>query len=190
MKNHPPLENVLLAGCPGPGPRVTCRAGADPANRRHPWKKRRRRSRRNCATARSSPSHPASSPSRKRRSKVGIEYVAVMASFPEELTAIEEALVTNKTKLAVTRIKGIEFKAAELKRAALPVFPHRHEPGQRRDEHAIRARPFQHPRCVFHRHRGRDRPGVRPGRRGRARQLALPLGGGVLQRNRAGPPSR
>ena len=46
--------------------------------------------------------------------KTGPEYIAVLASFPEELAAIETALVPNQTTLASTRIKGIEFKAAEV----------------------------------------------------------------------------
>ena len=46
--------------------------------------------------------------------KTGPEYIAVMASFPEELTAIEAVMVPDKAKLASTRIKGIEFKAAEV----------------------------------------------------------------------------
>ena len=46
--------------------------------------------------------------------RVGPEYDAVMASFPEELAAIEAVMVPDKTKLASTRIKGIEFKAAEV----------------------------------------------------------------------------
>ena len=45
--------------------------------------------------------------------KTGPEYIAVLASFPEELAAIEAVMVPDQTKLAVTRIKGIEFKAAE-----------------------------------------------------------------------------
>ena len=46
--------------------------------------------------------------------KVGPEYLVVMASFPEELAAVEAVLVPDKTKLASTRIKGMEFKAAEV----------------------------------------------------------------------------
>lgn len=46
--------------------------------------------------------------------KTGPDYIAVMASFPEELTAIEAVMVPEKTKLESTRIKGIEFKAAEV----------------------------------------------------------------------------
>ncbi len=46
--------------------------------------------------------------------KSGPEYIAVMASFPEELAAIESVLAPGKTKLESTQIKGIEFKAAEI----------------------------------------------------------------------------
>ena len=46
--------------------------------------------------------------------KTGPEYIAVLASFPEELAAIEAVMVPAKTKLESTRIKGIEFKAAEV----------------------------------------------------------------------------
>ena len=46
--------------------------------------------------------------------KTGPEYIVVMASFPEELTAIEAVMVPEKTRLESTRIKGIEFKAAEV----------------------------------------------------------------------------
>lgn len=46
--------------------------------------------------------------------KTGPEYIAVMASFPEELTAIEAVMVPDKNRLETTRLKGIEFKAAEV----------------------------------------------------------------------------
>ena len=46
--------------------------------------------------------------------KTGPEYVAVMASFPEELAAIEAVMVPDPSKLQTTRLKGIEFKAAEV----------------------------------------------------------------------------
>lgn len=47
-------------------------------------------------------------------SKTGPEYLVVMASFPEELEAIEGIMVPDKAKLATTRIKGIEFKSADV----------------------------------------------------------------------------
>ena len=46
--------------------------------------------------------------------KTGPEYIAVMASFPEELAAIEAVMVPDQKKLESTRIKGIDFKAAEV----------------------------------------------------------------------------
>ncbi len=46
--------------------------------------------------------------------KTGPEYIAVMASFPEELAAIEAMMVPDTSKLETTQIKGIEFKAAEV----------------------------------------------------------------------------
>ncbi len=41
--------------------------------------------------------------------------VAVMASFPEELAAIEQVMVPDPSALVATKINGIEFKTAEIK---------------------------------------------------------------------------
>lgn len=46
--------------------------------------------------------------------ETGAPCVAVMASFPEELEAIEKVLVPDPAKFEVTEINGIRFKAAEV----------------------------------------------------------------------------
>ena len=46
--------------------------------------------------------------------KPGPEYIAVLASFPEELESIINVMVPDKAKLAATRLNGIEFRTAEL----------------------------------------------------------------------------
>ena len=56
---------------------------------------------------------PAPSPAAKA-DKAGPEYTAVMASFPEELHAIEAIMVPDQGLLRSTRINGTEFKAAEV----------------------------------------------------------------------------
>lgn len=45
--------------------------------------------------------------------KAGPEYVAVMASFPQELEAIEALMVPDHAQLRATHVNGIEFKTAE-----------------------------------------------------------------------------
>ena len=42
------------------------------------------------------------------------EYIAVLASFPEELEAIVSVMVPDKTRLHSTRLNGIEFRTAEI----------------------------------------------------------------------------
>ena len=44
----------------------------------------------------------------------GTEYVAVLASFPEELAAIEAAMLSDQTPTANFQINGREFKTAEI----------------------------------------------------------------------------
>ncbi len=48
------------------------------------------------------------------RAEVGAPCVAVMASFPEELAAIEKILVPDPAKFEVTALNGITFKTAEV----------------------------------------------------------------------------
>lgn len=45
--------------------------------------------------------------------KAGPEYTAVMASFPQELEAIEALMVPDHAQLHATHVNGIEFKTAE-----------------------------------------------------------------------------
>jgi adenosylhomocysteine nucleosidase len=46
--------------------------------------------------------------------KIGAPCVAVMASFPEELEAIEKLLAPDPSKFETTKINGITFKTAEI----------------------------------------------------------------------------
>jgi adenosylhomocysteine nucleosidase len=46
--------------------------------------------------------------------QTGPEYIAVLASFPEELQSIEKIMAPDASKLHTERINGVEFKSAEI----------------------------------------------------------------------------
>lgn len=46
--------------------------------------------------------------------QTGPEYIAVLASFPEELQSIEQIMAPDASKLHATHINGVEFKSAEI----------------------------------------------------------------------------
>ena len=132
---------------------------------------------------------PAPSPAPKAE-KAGPEYTAVMASFPQELEAIEDTMVPDHSQLHTTRINGIEFKAAEVGGRRYLFFLTGMSLVNAATSTQFALDHFNIGAVLFTGIAGRDQPGVPPGRRGGAGALGVPFRGGVLQRVNSGQVQR